>query len=347
MTIKTSGTPLKFSEIAAEFGLPVGRNIGAYRISQSVGTLDSLPLDSGIPQSGSISFGNFYSKRLNIVLNCTGLGDLETRINARALYENPGSRGGVSVSVIGGFTSAPYDTSTSRVYINTNTRIGSDKGDDRIVAFRTGGWQSGTDLRLENGSNGLIVGSGGDGGGGGGTSGGGGGNGTSGLGIDYPTTIVNRGTIRAGGGGGGGGGGGYGRSRFRRGFGFGFSSASAGGGGGGGGAGWPAGGGGGSGAGDGYLYSSGGGGGSTFSSGRQCDAYGGAGGGGGYTGGGGAGGNGAQSSYGTNLGGQYAGTGAGGGGGGYSIIYYNDSSGSSLTNYNTVDGSYAYNSAIF
>lgn len=171
------------------------------------------------------------------------MGDLETRVNARSLYDSPTSRGGVSISVIGGFKSAPNNTSTSKVHINTNTRIGSAQGNSRIVAFRTGSWQSGTDLRLENGTNGLIVGSGGNGGGGGGTAGGGGGNGTSALGIDYPITIVNRGTIRAGGGGGGGGGGGSGRARFRRGFGFGFSQATAYGGGGGGGSGWPAGGG--------------------------------------------------------------------------------------------------------
>jgi len=346
MTIKASGSSLSFSEIAAEFGSPAGKNLGAYRVSQTVGTL-TLALDSGIPSSGTIRFSDFYSKRLNVVLNCTGLGDLETRVNARSLYDDPASRGGVSVSVIGGFKSKPADTSTSRVYINTNTRIGSNQGDARIVAFRTGSWNSGTDLRLENGTNGLIVGSAGNGGGGGGTAGGGGGNGTSALGIDYPTTIVNRGTIRAGGGGGGGGGGAYARARYRRGFGFAFASAYSGGGGGGGGSGWPAGSGGGSGAANGSLYGAGGGGGSSYNSANNCNAYGGVGGGGGYASGGGNGQNGVQNSYGTNLGGQYAGTGGGGGGAGSAIIYYNDSSGSSVTNFGTVTGGSSINSAIF
>jgi len=347
MTIKASGSSLSYTEIAAEFGNPAGKNIGAYRVSQAVGTL-TLPLDTGIPSSGTIRFSDFYSKKLNVVLNCTGMGDLETRVNARSLYDSPTSRGGVSVSVIGGFKGAPYDTSTSKVYINTNTRIGSDQGDSRIVAFRTGSWQSGTDLRLENGTSGLIVGSGGYGGGGGGTAGGGGGNGTSALGIDYPTTIVNRGTIRAGGGGGGGGGGGSGRARFRRRGGFGFSWVYATGGGGGGGSGWPSGGGGGSGAADGSLYGAGGGGGSTYNEGRNCSAYGGVGGSGGYGGGGGSGGGGSFSRSGTGVdGGTYAGTAGAGGGAGSAIIYFNDSSGSSLTNFATVSGSTIYNSAIF
>jgi len=346
MTIKASGSSLSYTEIAAEFGSPTGKNLGAYRVSQTVGTL-TLPLDTGIPSSGTIRFSDFYSKKLNVVLNCTGMGDLETRVNARSLYDSPTSRGGVSISVIGGFKSAPNNTSTSKVHINTNTRIGSAQGNSRIVAFRTGSWQSGTDLRLENGTNGLIVGSGGNGGGGGGTAGGGGGNGTSALGIDYPITIVNRGTIRAGGGGGGGGGGGSGRARFRRGFGFGFSQATAYGGGGGGGSGWPAGGGASRGGKNGSLYGAGGGGGSQFASGTNCNAYGGSGGSGGVGGGGGNGQNGAFSRSGTGIdGGTYAGTGGAGGSAGNAIIYFNDSSGSSLTNFGTVSGSTIYNSAI-
>jgi hypothetical protein len=353
MTIKASGASLLYSEIAAEFGSPTGKNLGAYRVSQTVGTLTNLPLDTGIPQSGAIKFSDFYSKRLNVILNCTGMPDLTSRVNARNLYNNPTSISGVSVSVIGGFKSKPTNTGTSKVYINTNTRIGSTQGSSTIVAFRTGNWDSGTDLRLENGTNGLIVGSGGNGGnagdGGSPSTGSGqpGSTGTSGLGIDYPTTIVNRGTIRSGGGGGGGGGGGYGRSRYRRGFGFAFATARASGGGGGGGAGWPAGGGGSGGryGSAGSLYGGGGGGSSQFVSATNCNAYGGWGGSGGYASGGGNGQNGAQSSYGSGLGGEYAGSGGAGGGAGYAIVYYNNGTGSSLTNYGTVSGASVYNTA--
>jgi hypothetical protein len=66
MALQASG-PISFSQIANEFGLSPGRNLGAYRISQSVGTLSNLPLDTGIPQSGPIGFGSFYGKRLNMV----------------------------------------------------------------------------------------------------------------------------------------------------------------------------------------------------------------------------------------------------------------------------------------
>lgn len=61
MTIKASGSSLSYTEIAAEFGSPTGKNLGAYRVSQTVGTL-TLPLDAGIPSSGTIRFSDFYSK---------------------------------------------------------------------------------------------------------------------------------------------------------------------------------------------------------------------------------------------------------------------------------------------
>ena len=56
MTIKNSGSSLAFSEIEAEFGQNGGRSLGAYRLTQSVGSLSNLPLDSGIPTSGQIKF---------------------------------------------------------------------------------------------------------------------------------------------------------------------------------------------------------------------------------------------------------------------------------------------------
>ena len=79
MTIKASGSSLLFGEIVNEFGLPSGRNLGAYRVSQNVGTLTNLPLDAGVPQSGTIKFSDFYSKKLNIVVNYTAIPDLTDR----------------------------------------------------------------------------------------------------------------------------------------------------------------------------------------------------------------------------------------------------------------------------
>ena len=47
MALQASGS-ISASQISNEFGLPPGRNLGAYRVSQSVGSLANLPLDADI-----------------------------------------------------------------------------------------------------------------------------------------------------------------------------------------------------------------------------------------------------------------------------------------------------------
>jgi hypothetical protein len=339
MTIKASGSSLKFSEIAAEFGNSTGNTLGAYRVSETIGTLTSRPLDTNIPQSGTIKFSNFYSKKLNIVINCTGMNDFQTKVNAKAIYNSPSSIPGTSVRVIGGFKGKPSNTNGSKVYINTNSRIGSEKGEISNTAFRTGGWDPGTELILEIGSSTRIYGSGGDGGNGGTSTPGAGSNGTSALGIDYPTAIINRGYIQAGFGGGGGG-----SYRARN------VTINAGkknsydeynvssGGGGGGGAGYPAGNGGSSGGQQGSYGTEGSGG---TNGGLENQ---GTGGGGGSEAG--AGGNGGQpASTDATKGGDSNETGGAAGTTGYAIIFYNDMSESSVTDLNTIypSGRYAYN----
>lgn len=339
MTIKASGSSLKFSEIVAEFGPSTGKKLGAYRISETIGTLTGRPLDTGIPQSGTIKFSDFYSKKLNIVVDCTGMVDLTTRVNARNVYDDSSSVTGTLVRVIGGFKNSPYDTSTSKVYINTNTRIGSEKGTITKSAFRTGSWQSGTELFLEIGTSTKIYGSGGDGGNGGTGDPTAGTNGTSALGIDYPTAITNRGYIQAGFGGGGGG------SYRARNVTINSGKKNAydewnvsSGGGGGGGAGYPSGGGGSSGGSQGSQGSSGSGG---TAGGLETQGTGGAG--GSEAGDGGDGGQ-PPSTNATNGGNSNV-TGGALGANGYTIIYYDDGSGSSLTNYGTIYGSTAYNTS--
>ncbi len=205
MALQASGD-ISFSQISNEFGTPSGKNLGAYRISQSVGTLSNLPLDSGVPQSGTISFGNFYGKRLNVVVDFHSIENDTTRRNARDRYNNN------AVTVIGGFKSRPPSSSGTKVYVNINRRIGSEKGNRNYVALRTGSWDSDTQLITVIGSDGNLYGAGGDGGAGGGIPGnaGQGGQGSSALGIEYPTTIINQGVIFGGRGGGGGGAGGWG-----------------------------------------------------------------------------------------------------------------------------------------
>jgi len=82
MTIKSSGSSLSFSEIEAEFGANGSRSLGSYRLTQNIGSLSNLPLDSGIPTSGEIKFSDFYSKKLNVVVDCHSGGE-ETRKSAK------------------------------------------------------------------------------------------------------------------------------------------------------------------------------------------------------------------------------------------------------------------------
>lgn len=227
MALQPSG-PISFSQIANEFGLPPGKNLGAYRISSPpVGSLSGLPLDDGIPQSGPIGFSSFYSKRLNVVVDLYSVPENSTRLIIKDRYKPDNA-----VTIIGGFkqpTDLPPNGDGKRIIANVNKTIGSAKGNRNYCALRTGSWGTDVDLEIVVGPNGKLYGAGGDGGNGAGfgspqffpnnsqsgtfqniSSGGPGGQGTSGLGIQYPTTIINQGTIRAGRGGGGGGGSGYG-----------------------------------------------------------------------------------------------------------------------------------------
>ena len=232
MALQASG-PISFSQIANEFGTPPGKNLGAYRISQTIGELN-IPLDDGIPTSGSIQFGNFYSKRLNIVVYCSG-----NRVVARDLYN-----ANQSTFVIGGFTSRPGSSSGKKVWIYTNEVIGSNipaswSPNNLYCSLITGGFDGDTDLRLDIGPSAVVSGAGGDGGRGGNSfynnceQGQPGRFGTSAIGVNHqPITITNRGRIQGGTGGGGGGGVGFGHNHKRRGRSV--HSLGAGGGGGGG-----------------------------------------------------------------------------------------------------------------
>lgn len=207
MAIKASGS-ISFSDIANEFGNPPNRNLGAYRVSQTVGELSNLPLDTGIPQSGIVSFSTFYSKKLNVVVNC---GD-GSRINARTLYDD--ATVGI-ISAIGGYRNRPASSSGSKVWIHVSGTITPNFAAGQLYcALLTGNWDSNTDLILDIGPSGFVRGIGGNGGDGGtvgtGSPGSPGSTGTSAIGITYtPISIRNRGTVFPGTGGGGGGGGGF------------------------------------------------------------------------------------------------------------------------------------------
>ena len=231
------------------------------------GQLGSRPLDDGIPtgQNSPIKFSDFYGKKLNMIIdyysgsnqNRTGTGGgSDNNQVATWKYQNESSK----VKVVGGFKTRPsgsYDSSGNtldssnwqggkKVIIHVNKRIGSEQAssggfrnpDRRRCALRTGAWPSGTDLRLDIGNSGELLGAGGDGRKGSAPSGAKpakAGNGTSALGVQYPVHIDNNGAIRCGYGGGGGGSGGN-SDPSKSSTDFGRS-----GGGGGGGAGFPAG----------------------------------------------------------------------------------------------------------
>ena len=203
MAIKSSGTQLSFSEIEAEFGSNGERSLGDYRLTQNIGELSNLPLDTGVPTSGQIKFSDFYNKKLNVVVNCYSGGD-EFHKNAKNDKWNNNS-----VVVVGGFRSKKE--SGSKIIIHVNKRFGSDKNGTNRCALRTGSWSNINSMQIDVGSSGKLLGAGGDGGAGSQFSGaaGNGGSGSSGLGVEVNNTVVNvvsGGILRAGFGGGGGGG---------------------------------------------------------------------------------------------------------------------------------------------
>ena len=204
MALQASGQ-IKYSEIIAEFGTPNSGGIGEYRISENVGSLSNLPLDTGVPQSGQIKFSDFYSKRLNQIVDLHSIGNNTSRQNAKDRWNNG------NVHIVGSTKTGktqPPDTIDDRVIINVNATIASAKGTQTHCALRTGTWDSNTTLEIEIGTSGKLFGSGGDGGTGGSaneTPGTDGQTGSSALGIQYPCTINNLGVIQSGYGGGGGG----------------------------------------------------------------------------------------------------------------------------------------------
>ena len=231
MAIKSSGSSLSFSEIETEFGANGSRSLGGYRLTQNVGSLSNLPLDNGIPTSGQIKFSDFYSKQLNVVVDCHS-GGREDRKSARNDKWNNNA-----VTVIGGFRSKKE--SGSKIIINVNKKFCSNKDQQNRCALRTGSWDGSATVQVDIGGSAQILGSGGDGGKGAdgiNNNGNPGASGTSGLGIEQNNVVVNISSgavLRAGFGGGGGGGGGRQTDKRR--------DRRAGGGGGGGGAGCPAG----------------------------------------------------------------------------------------------------------
>ena len=211
MTLQSSGT-IRWSDIRDEFGANINNtevSLGRYRNTSSafshkdVGDMTDLPLDIGVPKSGTIKASDFYSKKLNVVV------DLHSQPNNTTRQDIRGRWNSNNVQVIGGYRGRPSSGSNVRVIAHINKTIGSEVGGTKRCAVRTGSWESNTSLEIDVGSSGKVYGAGGDGGNGGGPTGAGNpaSDGSSALGITYPCTIDNGGRIQSGYGGGGGGGG--------------------------------------------------------------------------------------------------------------------------------------------
>ena len=245
MALQGSGQ-ISASNIANEFGYTNGSEtrLGSYRSTNgqgnfpvSFGTLSFSSIDGSgsVPTSGQIKFSDFYSTRLQQVVNFYGSGRGGNRLIAKDRYNSGGSN---DVNVVGNYRTRPNNSSGTKVHIHVNQTIGSERTRVAHCALRTGSWDSSTTLQVDVGGSGRIAGGGGDGGRGSDGPGAAvaGGNGSSGLGIQYNPTTVNvasGGIITAGFGGGGGGGGAYDTDKE--------GARTASGGGGGGGAGIPAG----------------------------------------------------------------------------------------------------------
>ncbi len=225
MTLPSSGS-ISLGDIANTFGYTLapspGTKIGDYQkvkggskpFSQSLGDLQFNTIDGGnsVPRTGQIKFSDFYGTQLQQVVNFWESGRGGFRLVARDRYETDNGSNG-NVTVVGGYRDRPSDSSNTKVHIHVKQSIGSTDTDPDACALRTGDqWESGTNLQVDVGSGGRIIGAGGKGGSGSQGGGGDGGFGSSGLGIQYSNTQVNvlsGGIISCGFGGGGGGGGGF------------------------------------------------------------------------------------------------------------------------------------------
>ena len=188
MTIKSSGSSLAISEIAAEFGGSTPHSMSEYYRGGS--NVPSASSTSSIAASGANAMSNFYGTSNRIGITLTISGDTSN-------YNIYNNRGGTYVAGLSDVT-----------LVNNATISSTSTG---TAALDTGtGWTSGDVITIDN--NATIVGDGGNGGTGASrnnstvtsaaTAGGAAGHAVN---IQFATTIDNTGGTLSGGGGGGGG----------------------------------------------------------------------------------------------------------------------------------------------
>tara|TARA_R100001015_G_C4628802_1_gene189155 strand:+ start:538 stop:1548 length:1011 start_codon:yes stop_codon:yes gene_type:complete len=257
MVLPTGESPVSFSQIRNEFGT-VGTDsatapvrLGQYRrddasfTNKNVGELSNLPLDTGIPTSGSINIDAFHGKKLNTVIDLHESGSSTFNHNVKTDRFDAGQ-----YDFVGGYRDSLSPATWQggkKLIVHINNTFGSNGASNvNDVALTIGsGWPADTEFQIDLGSSAVVAGKGGNGGNGGagsdsGSSGTNGTNGTSALALETGMSINSQasGAQLFGGGGGGGGGGGASQDDSFLGSG---DFDEAGGGGGGGGRGLPAG----------------------------------------------------------------------------------------------------------
>ena len=176
MTLPKNENSISAAQIRDEFGASEGEKVslGEYRVSQTFGELSNLPLDTGIPKSGAISFDEFHGKKLNIIVDyySSKYADYTRESEGEAMNIRDRFTGGTDVHVVGGFKSYDKeDSSETKVIVHVNRKLGGEKsGNAAVCALRTGsGWESDTEMIIDVGNEGRIYGAGGNGGRGGDT----------------------------------------------------------------------------------------------------------------------------------------------------------------------------------
>ena len=259
MTLPTGESPISFSQIRDEFGT-VGTDsatapvrLGQYRrddpsfTNENVGELTGLPLDTGIPTSGTINVDAFHGKKLNTVVDLHETGSSTFNHNVKTNRFDTGQ-----YDFVGGYRDSLSPSTWQggkKLIVHINNTFGSNGASNvNDVALTIGdGWPANTEFQIDLGSSAVIAGKGGNGGNGGAgvddsssSTGANGGNGTSALALETGMSINSQASGAQLFGGGGGGGGGAGASQDDS-FAFFSDFDEAGGGGGGGGRGIPAG----------------------------------------------------------------------------------------------------------
>ena len=259
MVLPTGESPISFSQIRDEFGTagtdsataPV--RIGQYRrddsafTNKNLGELTNLPLDTGVPTSGTINVDAFHGKKLNTVVDLHETGSSTFNHNVKTNRFDTGQ-----YDFVGGYRDSLSPATWQggkKLIVHINNTFGSNGASNQNdVALTIGdGWPANTEFQIDLGSSAVIAGKGGNGGNGGAgvddsssSTGANGGNGTSALALETGMSINSQASGAQLFGGGGGGGGGAGASQDDS-FAFFSDFDEAGGGGGGGGRGIPAG----------------------------------------------------------------------------------------------------------